>query len=163
MTIREGSGNPLHYSCLENPVGRGAWWAVVHGSQRVSHDWSDLACMHALEMQMASHSSVLAWRIPGTEKPVGLPSMGSHRVGHDWSDTAAAAAAFNCLHAKPLQSSLTFCNQRDCSPPCASVHGILQASILKWVPMSSSSGSSSRCYIYVIKSIYILTYGLYNK
>ena len=48
---------------------------------------------HVLEKEMASHSSVLAWRIPGTVEPVGLPSMGSHRVGHDWSDLAAAAAA----------------------------------------------------------------------
>ena len=43
---------------------------------------------------MATHSSVLAWRIPGTAEPGGLPSMGSHRVGHDWSDLAAAAAAY---------------------------------------------------------------------
>ena len=47
---------------------------------------------HALEKEMATHSSVLAWRIPGTGEPGGLPSMGSHRVGHDWSDLAAAAA-----------------------------------------------------------------------
>ena len=45
---------------------------------------------HALEKEMATHSSVLAWRIPGTGEPGGLPSMGSHRVGHDWSDLAAA-------------------------------------------------------------------------
>ena len=48
---------------------------------------------HALEKEMATHSSVLAWRIPGTGEPGGLPSMGSHRVGHDWSDLAAAAAS----------------------------------------------------------------------
>jgi len=52
---------------------------------------------HALEKEMATHSSVLAWRIPGTGEPGGLPSMGSHRVGPDWSDSAAAAAAFNVL------------------------------------------------------------------
>ena len=52
------------------------------GSHRVGHDWSDLACMRALEKEMAAHSSVLAWRIPGMEEPGGLPSMGSHRVGH---------------------------------------------------------------------------------
>ena len=60
------------------------------GSHRVRHDWSDLACMHALEKEMATHSSILAWRIPGTEEPGGLPSMGSYRVEHDWSDLAAA-------------------------------------------------------------------------
>ena len=49
---------------------------------------------HALQKEMATHSSVLAWRIPGTGEPGGLPSMGSHRVGHDWSDLAAAATCF---------------------------------------------------------------------
>ena len=53
---------------------------------------SDLACMHALEKEMATHSSVPVWRIPGTGEPGGLPSMGSQRVGHDWSDLAAAAS-----------------------------------------------------------------------
>ena len=62
------------------------------GSHRVGDNWSDLACMHALEKEMATHSSILAWRIPGTEEPGGLLSMGSHRVGYDWSDLAAAAA-----------------------------------------------------------------------
>ena len=62
------------------------------GSHRVGHDWSDLACMHALEKEMTTHSSVLAWRIPGTEESGGLPSMGLHRVRHNWSDLAAAAA-----------------------------------------------------------------------
>ena len=74
----------------------GAWWAAVHG---VTKSWTRLSDVtftfyfHALEEEMATHSSVLAWRIPGTEEPGGLPSMGSHRVGHDWSDLAAAAAA----------------------------------------------------------------------
>ena len=68
------------------------------GSHRVSHNWSDLACMHALEKEMATHSSILAWRIPGTGEPGGLPSMGSHRAGHNWNDLAAVAAAA-CIHA----------------------------------------------------------------
>ena len=67
-------------------------------SHRVGHDWSDLACMNALEKEMATHSSALAWRIPGTGEPGGLPSMGSHRVGHDWSDSAAAAAKVTQAH-----------------------------------------------------------------
>ena len=73
-----------------------AWWAAVHG---VAGSWTRLSDFtlffhfHALEKEMATHSSVLAWRIPGTAEPGGLPSMGSHRVGHDWSDLAAAAAA----------------------------------------------------------------------
>ena len=59
--------------------------------------FSNLACMHALEKEMATHSSILAWRIPGTEEPGGLPSMGLHRVGHDWSNLAAAAASASVL------------------------------------------------------------------
>ena len=61
----------------------GASWLLSIGSHRVRHDCSGLACMHALEKEMATHSNILAWRIPGTEEPGGLPSMGSHRVGHD--------------------------------------------------------------------------------
>ena len=82
----EGNGNTLHYSCLENPVDGGVWYAAVHG---ISKSWTRLRDFiftfhfHALEKEMATHSSVLAWRIPGTAGPGGLPSMGSHRVGHD--------------------------------------------------------------------------------
>ena len=91
----EGSGTLLQYSCLENPMGRGAWWAVVHGvakSQTRLSDFSFTFHFYALEKAMATRSSVLAWRIPGTGEPGGLPSVGSHRVGHDWSDLAAAGA-----------------------------------------------------------------------
>jgi len=75
----EGNGNPLQYSCLENPMDRGAWWAAVHG---VSKTWTQLSNFtftfhfHALEKEMATHSSVLAWRIPGAGHPGGLPSVG---------------------------------------------------------------------------------------
>ena len=89
----EGNGTPLQYSCLENPMDGGAWWAAVHGvtkSQARLSDFPFTFHFHALEKEMATHSSVLAWRIPGTEEPSGLPSMGSHRVGHDWSDLALA-------------------------------------------------------------------------
>ena len=89
-----GSGAPLQDSCLENPVDGGAWWAAVHGVARRRTRLSDFTFtfhFHALEKAMATHSSVLAWRIPGMGEPGGLPSMGSHRVGHDWSDLAAAA------------------------------------------------------------------------
>ena len=89
VCIGEGNGTPLQYSCLENPMGGGAWWAAVHG---VARSWTRLSYFtfftfnfhfHALEKEMATHSRVLAWRIPGTGEPGGLPSMGSHRVGHD--------------------------------------------------------------------------------
>ena len=64
----------------------GAWWAAVHRVAKTQTRLSDFTftfCFHALEKEMATHSSVLAWRIPGMGKPGGLPSMGSHRVGHD--------------------------------------------------------------------------------
>ena len=89
--IGEGNGNPLQYSCLENPVDRGAWQATVHRvtkSQTRLSDFTVTFHLHALEKEMATHSSVLAWRIPGMGEPGGLPSMGSHRVGHDRSDLA---------------------------------------------------------------------------
>ena len=90
----EGNGTPLLYSCLENPMDGGAWKAAVHGvakSRTWLRDFTFTFHFYALEKEMATHSSVLAWRIPGTGEPGGLPSMGSHRVGHDWSDLAAAA------------------------------------------------------------------------
>ena len=71
---------------------RGAWWAAVHGVAKSRTRLSDFTfTFHflALEKEMATHSSVLAWKIPGTGEPGGMPSMGSHRVGHNWSDLAA--------------------------------------------------------------------------
>ena len=91
----EGNGTPLQYSCLENPMDGGAWLATVHGvpkSQTRLSDFTFTFHFHASEKEMATHSSVLAWRIPGTGEPGGLQSVGSHRVGHDCSDLAAAAA-----------------------------------------------------------------------
>ena len=79
-TTGEGNGNPLQYSCLENPKDGGAWKATVHG---VAKSWTRLSDftfifhLHALKKEMATHSSIHAWRISGTEEPVGLPSMGS--------------------------------------------------------------------------------------
>ena len=82
----EGSGTPLQYSCLESPMDGEAWWAAVHGVAKSRTRLSEFPFtfhFHALEKEMATHSSVLAWRIPGTVEPGGLPSMGLHRVGHD--------------------------------------------------------------------------------
>ena len=95
---------------------RGAWEAAVHGVAECRTQLSDFTFtfhFQALEKEMATHSSVLAWRIPETGEPGGLPSMGSHRVGHDLSDLAAAAG----------------------SP----VPGILQARTLEWVAISFSN------------------------
>ena len=85
IVMGEGNGTPLQYSCLENSM-RGAWEAAVHGvakSQTRLSSFTFTFHFHALEKEMATHSSVLAWRIPETGEPGGLPSMGSHRVGHD--------------------------------------------------------------------------------
>ena len=82
----EGNGIPLQYSCQENPMDGGAWKAAVHGvaeGQTRLSGFTFTCHFHALEKEMATHASVLAWRIPGTGEPGGLPSMGSHRVGHD--------------------------------------------------------------------------------
>ena len=79
-SVGEGDGTPLQYSCLENPTDGGAWWAAVHGVDKSQTQLSDLTFtfhFHALEKEMATHSSVLAWRIPGTGEPGRLPSLGS--------------------------------------------------------------------------------------
>ena len=84
--LGEGNGNPLQYSCLENPMDGGAWWAAVHGvakSRTGPSDFTFTFHFDALEKEMATHSSVLVWRITGTEEPGGLLSMGSHGVRHD--------------------------------------------------------------------------------
>ena len=86
LYILEKAMAPHVYSCLENPMDGGAWQAAVHGVAKSRTRLSDFPFtfhFHALEKEMASHSSVLAWRIPGTGEPGGLQSMGSHRVGHD--------------------------------------------------------------------------------
>ena len=151
----EGDGAPLQSSCLESPMDGGAWWAAVHGvakSRTQLSNFTFTSHLHALEKEMATHSSVLAWRIPGMGEPGGLPSMRSHRVGHDWSDLAAAAGPNRC----PMYSRYKwvpravvfrcwvqlFCDSMRYSPAGSSVHRISQARILEWVSMPSSRGSS---------------------
>ena len=128
--IGEGNGIPLQYSGLENPMDGRAWWTAVHGFAK-SWTWlSDFTFtfhFHALEKELATHSSVLAWRIPGTGEPGGLPSMGLHRVGHDWSDLAAAAAAFEHIEGldmkwqyssapEEVQEGLSLLDKQGCFP-----------------------------------------------
>jgi len=82
----EGNGTALQYSCLESPMDGGAWQAAVHGVAKGRTQLSDFTFafhFYALEKEMATHSSVLAWRIPEMGEPGGLPSMGLHRVGHN--------------------------------------------------------------------------------
>ena len=98
MSIGEGNGTPLQYSCLENPMDTGAWWAVVHGvakSQTRLSDFTFTFHFHALGKEMATHSSALAWKIPWTEEPGRLQSMGSLRVGHD---RATSLSVFTFMH-----------------------------------------------------------------
>ena len=86
MQVGEGNGTPFQYSCLEDPMGGGAWWAAIHGvtkSQTWLSDFTFTFHFQALEKEMAAHSIVFAWRIPGMGEPGGLPSMGSYRVGYD--------------------------------------------------------------------------------
>ena len=86
MDDGEGNGTPLQYSCLENPRDGRVWWAAVPGVARSRIRLSDSTFtfhFHALEKEMATHCSVLAWRIPGMIEAGGLLSMGSHRVRQD--------------------------------------------------------------------------------
>ena len=85
VSCGEGNGTPLQYFCLENPMDEepGRLKSMGSLSQTQLSDFTFTFHFHALEKEMATHSSVLAWRIPGTVKPGGLLSMGSHRVGHD--------------------------------------------------------------------------------
>ena len=91
----------------------GAWWAAVHGIAKSRTRPSNFTLtfhFHALEKEMATHSSVFAWRIPEMGKPGALPSMGSHRVGHNWSDLAAAAAAADIRYKYSFWEALMFLN-----------------------------------------------------
>ena len=108
LPMGEGNGILLQYSCLENPMYGGAWWAAVHGvaeSRTRLSDFTFTFHFHALEKEMAAHSSVLAWRAPGTGEPDGLPSVGSHRVGHDWGDLAASSHLMRASSEQAFESS----------------------------------------------------------
>ena len=107
--------------------------------------WS-LGWEDPLEKEMETHSSILAWKILWTEEPGRLQPMGLETVAQDWVTSLnfclSFAPKYFCMHTKSLQSFPTLCDPMDCSLPCSSVHGILQARILEWVAISFSSGSS---------------------
>ena len=116
----------------------GAWWAVVHEVAKGRTGLSDFTFtfhFHALEKETATHSSILAWRMPGTGEPGGLPSMGSHRVGHNWSDLAAAAGSHlnvvrkgtqKNIHNDHIQSRLSL------SEESQEIHGNKQSGSRSW-------------------------------
>ena len=109
ITPRRRQWHPTPVLLPGNPMDGGGWWAAVQGVAKSRTRLSDFTFtfhFHTLEKEMATHSSVPAWRISGMGEPSGLPSMGSRRVGHNWSDLAAAAAAA----ITPLFSSFSLCN-----------------------------------------------------
>ena len=130
----EGNGTPLQHSCLENPTDGGAWWAAVHGVAKGGTRLSDFTFtvhFHALEKEMATHSSVLAWRVPGTGEPGGLPSMGSHsrtRLRGLGSSSSSGSYHFSCFLFLSYVHTL---------------HGVLKVRILKWFANPFSSGPHS--------------------
>ena len=113
---------------------RGDWWAAVHGVAK-SRTWLSnftfTFYFHALEKAMATHSIVLAWRIPGTGEPGGLPSMGLHRVGHDWSNLAAVAAAGQCCECFTCANSFNL--------PKNPVKKVLLSSLYRWRDWGTAS------------------------
>ena len=119
-------------------MGGGAWYAAVHGVSKSRTRRSDFTFtfhFHALEKEMATHSSVLAWRSPGMGESGGLPSLGSHRVGHNWSDLAAAAAAVFHVgegNGNPLQYSCLE-NPMNGGALWAAVHGVAKS----WTRLSN--------------------------
>ena len=133
----EGNSKPLQYSWPRKSHGRRSLVGCSSWG-RYELDMTEWLHFHALEKEMATHSSVLVWRILGTGEPGGLPSMGSHRVGHNWSNLAAAVAAAVCVRmkVKVAQSCPTLCNPMDYA-----IHGILQARTLEWVAVPFSRGS----------------------
>ena len=135
-----------------------AWEAAVHG---VAKSWTRLNDFtftfhfHALEKEMATHSSVLAWRILGTGEPGGLPSMGSHRVEHDWSDLEAAAALLPKLRMPYSRSVKVPTRQKDHTPEAAVAKNICHPSTLLIIPhglLISIVLSETGFYFWLLKS-----------
>ena len=154
--VGEDNGTPLQYSCLKNPMDGGVWWAAVHGVARSWTRLSDFAFtfhFHALEKEMATHSSVFAWRIPGTGEPGGLPSVVSHRVRHDWSDLAAAAA---CLMVYDMPCCMTVIKWW-LSPPFSGKLSYLTLSL-----PASSKVYSGRSYSIFLKNIFHILHNWMN-
>ena len=120
----DGNGTPLQYSCLENPMDGGDWWATVHGVTRSRtrlRDFTFTFHFPELEKEVATHSIVLAWRIPETAEPGGLPSVGSCRFRHDWSDLAAAVQ----IHDSKIKRCKMVTSVTSKIPSLAFIHSVL--------------------------------------
>ena len=153
----EGNGTPFQYSCLENPMDGGAWWAAVHGvakSQTRLSDFTFTFHFHALEKEMATHSSVLAWKIPWTKEPGRLQSMGSLRVRHDWT---TSLSLFTFLHRRrKWQPTPVFCLEhlRDGGAWWAAIYGVAQSQTQ--LKLCSSSRSSTLVITFLPRSNHLL-------
>ena len=139
------NGNPLQYSCLENPMDRGAWWAAVHGVAK-SQTWLSYFTFtfyfHALEKEMATHSIIPAWKLWWIEKPGGLQSAGSLRVERDWAWTGEGNGI-------PLQYSCLE-NPMDGGAWWTAVHGVVKSRT--WLKRLSSSSNILHLFIYIFSS-----------
>ena len=130
---------------------REAWKAAAHG---VAEGWTQLSDFtftfhfHALEKEMATHSSVLAWRTPGTGEPGGLLSVGSHRVGHDWSDLAAAAV-FHCIYTYHIFIQSSVNGHLSCFINLCLLGSICKAVII--IPVFQMEGSGPQNVIFLAK------------
>ena len=136
----EGSGTPLQYSCLENLMDGGAWWAAVHGVAKSRTRLSDFTFtfhFHALEKEIATHSSVLALRTPRTREPGGLPSMGSHRVRHD-----LAAAAWEPVFLIHVSLPLVDCKLHEGRDPTCIIHHCVSSTPHRVWPYKCCSGNN---------------------
>ena len=143
--------HPLQYSCLENPMNGGAWWAAVHGVAKSGTWLSDFTFtfhFHALEKEMATHSGVLAWRIPGTGEPGGPPAVYGVTQSQTWlkwlSMSSSSMEMYILVKSKSISPSVVSnsFHSMDCSLQVSSAHGIPQASIMEWVAIPFSRGSS---------------------
>ena len=138
----EGNGNPLQYSCLKNPMDGGAWWAAVHEvakSQTRLSGFTFTFHFDALEKEMATLSSVLAWRIPEMGEPGRLQSMGSRRVRQDW---ATSLSLFTFMHWRRKWQATPVFLPRESQGLWAAIYGVTQ-SWTRLKRLSSSSSSSS--------------------
>ena len=156
----EGNGNPLQYSCLENPMDRGACWATVHGvtKSRTWLSWLILCELFIVNLSLPECSSLNAPEYLISDWMNGGLAWGSNPFLYLWPYGSQFKTVYVCvcMSAKSLQSCLTLCHPMNCSPRGSSVRGVLQARIPEWVAISFSSGSSQprdRAHVFYVSCI----------